>query len=716
MSYFEFPHTRSYDGDLGYIIKRLNELTEKYGEFMEYNQIKFANPVEWNINTVYPAWNIVFANNDYYIATKPVPAGIMYNNTDYWELIIPFDVDTVLDTESLNPVANSTVARRFNQVSSSISNVVSALQSEGRQREEADTALDIRIAALEDDTEHLSGALTNEQTVRETADTALSRDIDAVNARVDSIAQTIVPGGTTGDAELADIRVAYNDVTYANAGDAVRGVTGDLAEEINYLFNAYKNITWTDNYFINNTNGNEVAISGLSHSDALDVFPGMKLKLCDYQNNTTSDARGLAFYDYQDRYISGIQETGSDINITVPDNAKTMKFTIKTTYKDIYRLMIDISPLYENYSNIKNDVTNLEKHAYTQVVSYTLGGYVNNISHNITPYANFLYSTDVIKLYKGQGIQLVNGISSTATVVDALSAWSADGNTYIKSIEAYTAANTRQTTDIYIASEEIEYIRTCFAQYKGWNPTVLIYDYTTRVDNIMDKEYNDSLLPSIAMFDSVAACGDSYVEAQIWNGSTVLGDFPNLSWGKVIGKLNGIDSYIYASSGANTSNYQERSTCLPAILTDAPRDLYIFCMGINDSSTVTLGTIADITSHESYTDYPNTFYGNYGKIIEQVAAHAPNAKIIIMPPYREKTSSFYTYCRDAVEEICQHYSIGFIDTADSNLANSSFFKDGLSGGHPTAPLQAAMGKDITNLVNNHMKSDYDYYKLYTKSV
>ena len=30
MAYFEFPHTRSYEGDLGFIIKKLMELTDKY--------------------------------------------------------------------------------------------------------------------------------------------------------------------------------------------------------------------------------------------------------------------------------------------------------------------------------------------------------------------------------------------------------------------------------------------------------------------------------------------------------------------------------------------------------------------------------------------------------------------------------------------------------------------------------------------------------------
>ena len=36
MSYFEFPQTRNYEGDLGYIIKKLMELTDKYNIFFKY--------------------------------------------------------------------------------------------------------------------------------------------------------------------------------------------------------------------------------------------------------------------------------------------------------------------------------------------------------------------------------------------------------------------------------------------------------------------------------------------------------------------------------------------------------------------------------------------------------------------------------------------------------------------------------------------------------
>ena len=35
MAYFEFPHTRSYEGDLGYIIKQLEKLVNEYNSIVE---------------------------------------------------------------------------------------------------------------------------------------------------------------------------------------------------------------------------------------------------------------------------------------------------------------------------------------------------------------------------------------------------------------------------------------------------------------------------------------------------------------------------------------------------------------------------------------------------------------------------------------------------------------------------------------------------------
>lgn len=101
MAYFEFPHTRNYDGDLGWVIKKIIELTDRYNDFFEYNQITFADPLQWDITKQYPPYQIVF---DYdqgysYISKRPVPAGVVITNGDYWCLVGPLIVDAQARTD-----------------------------------------------------------------------------------------------------------------------------------------------------------------------------------------------------------------------------------------------------------------------------------------------------------------------------------------------------------------------------------------------------------------------------------------------------------------------------------------------------------------------------------------------------------------------------------------------------------------------------------------
>ena len=59
-------------------------------------------------------------------------------------------------------------------------------------------------------------------------------EIAALNSRVDNIIQ-LPQGSTTGDAELQDIRVAYNGITYPSAGSSVRNQVSSLNQKIENL-------------------------------------------------------------------------------------------------------------------------------------------------------------------------------------------------------------------------------------------------------------------------------------------------------------------------------------------------------------------------------------------------------------------------------------------------------------------------------------------------
>lgn len=82
----DFPHVRQYDGDLGWMIRHIQGLTQKLENFVNYNSIKYHDPIAWDISTQYEANTVVInpADGTAYISVQPVPSGILVTDSDYW--------------------------------------------------------------------------------------------------------------------------------------------------------------------------------------------------------------------------------------------------------------------------------------------------------------------------------------------------------------------------------------------------------------------------------------------------------------------------------------------------------------------------------------------------------------------------------------------------------------------------------------------------------
>ena len=74
MSFFEFPYTRTYSSDLGWIIRQLQWVTKE----VQFKTIKYADPLAWDITRQYEQNTVVIDQNTgiAYLSTQPVPTGV----------------------------------------------------------------------------------------------------------------------------------------------------------------------------------------------------------------------------------------------------------------------------------------------------------------------------------------------------------------------------------------------------------------------------------------------------------------------------------------------------------------------------------------------------------------------------------------------------------------------------------------------------------------
>ena len=87
MGVFEhFPYANFHELNLDWLLKKMRELDKKLDNFIKINQIKYADPIQWNITSQYEANTVVVDPNTgiAYLSTEAVPAGASITNTDYW--------------------------------------------------------------------------------------------------------------------------------------------------------------------------------------------------------------------------------------------------------------------------------------------------------------------------------------------------------------------------------------------------------------------------------------------------------------------------------------------------------------------------------------------------------------------------------------------------------------------------------------------------------
>jgi hypothetical protein len=90
----EYPYRNLTDLNLDYILHAIKTFHNELTNFVNFNAIKYADPIQWNITTQYEANTVVIdgATGNAYLSTHAVPSGVAISNADYWTVIFNYDV------------------------------------------------------------------------------------------------------------------------------------------------------------------------------------------------------------------------------------------------------------------------------------------------------------------------------------------------------------------------------------------------------------------------------------------------------------------------------------------------------------------------------------------------------------------------------------------------------------------------------------------------
>ncbi len=208
------------------------------------------------------------------------------------------------------------------------------------------------------------------------------------------------------------------------------------------------------------------------------------------------------------------------------------------------------------------------------------------------------------------------------------------------------------------------------------------------------------LASDISMFEHIGFCGDSYL-----TGGVVLSEnpragveYPNMSWAKIIERKHGIKAYIYAHSGVTAASYIQEADCLPKLLAEPARQLYVISLGHNDAYHST--AIED-------------FKSSYRFIIDNLLSHAPCAKIILC-----KQSAGYGDINNGPELnksialLGKEYGIPVVDPADDPYLSSEIYKRTQVHNHPVYTGYAGMAEAFNRLFCKATIDYWEYFRTY----
>lgn len=391
--------------------------TNDNGFYIPGKPLSHDGPIELAVHLI--NGNIELVTNELSFVVKNAPNGTtQVDPSEFtWQQLVDQYVNAKLDTfankldlSKFEETVNGSIENQSQNIESFKTEVNANLSNQDKKitdlQNTTKVSLDSQNTKIDNFKSEVNTSLSNQNTSINQTTSAQNSKITTLESRMDTFTR-LSEGSTTGDAELQDIRVGANGITYDTAGNAVRCQYSQIKEDLSYVVAIQnKNLIGTDPnvfYPVDIPKGTYITTSSPDEAVMLDnriIFYG-------YDENKNMVDSWSVFFDSKGRTICL-----SDLI--------DIKY-LKISYKPSFRVQIEIGKNATSYSDYNKPTSRLSDFAINEIfkklgmtttkLSFTRGIMINNNGYFVGDQTlhNRAYSENMY-FEKGDVISSINGL------------------------------------------------------------------------------------------------------------------------------------------------------------------------------------------------------------------------------------------------------------------------------------------------------------------